>query len=218
MNTHQHHPGEAWLLDYALGNLPECFETVIGAHVQVCEHCRESIAAAEVFGGELLAGAATAPLTLTPDAIAWRTEADDTPVSPASRAVTVGSRDSFDYFVTTYLKCSADALPWKRLGKGLQICLLNQQLPYKIWMLRAAPGTVLPRHTHAGSELTLVMKGAYFCGADIFRAGDIEDADEETLHQPVVTGDSECICLAVTDGNLRFEGWLPRLLQPFVGI
>lgn len=87
-----------------------------------------------------------------------------------------------------------------------------------MWLLRAAPGTVLPRHRHAGSELTLVLEGAFFCGSEIFRAGDIEDADEAVHHQPVVTHDGECICLAVTEGSLRFDDWLPRLLQPFIGI
>ena len=64
----------------------------------------------------------------------------------------------------------------------------------------------------------MVLKGGYFCGSQIFRAGDIEDADEDTTHRPVVTDDGECICLAVTEGELQLKSWLPVLVQPFVGI
>jgi hypothetical protein len=61
-------------------------------------------------------------------------------------------------------------------------------------------------------------EGAYFCGSTIFRPGDIEEADESKEHQPVITRDGECICLAVTEGPLRFTRWLPRIVQPLIGL
>lgn len=214
----EHHPAEAWLLDYTTGNLPESFETVISAHVGACAHCREAVRMAERIGGELLSTLAGEPVGIDAGSIPRRFETEQTAGTPTSRAIDAGPGDSFEFFVSNYLKCSSSALPWKRLGKGLQICRLSEEDDVRLWMLKAQPGTVLPTHTHAGSELTLVLKGAYFCGSEIFRAGDIEDADESTEHQPVVTRDGECICLAVTEGKLQFSGWLPRLVQPFVGI
>jgi len=213
----QHHPSEAWLLDFALGNLHSSFETVIAAHVGACDECRRGVAAAEAFGGELLADAGHAPLALAANDIPGRFEAADSRSRPGSRAVAAGA-EGFEFFVATYLETSSHALPWKRLGQGFRICRLATAEPYRMWLLRAAPGTVLPRHRHVGSELTLVLEGAFFCGSEIYRAGDIEDADEAVHHQPVVTHDGECICLAVTEGSLRFDDWLPRLLQPFIGI
>ncbi|MGR8920403.1 MAG: ChrR family anti-sigma-E factor [Gammaproteobacteria bacterium] len=220
MTTTQHHPSESWLLDYAVGNLPEMFETVIRAHVGACAECREAVHAAEAFGGELLA-AMTAPGSnggLSAAHICDHYEQGGGLERPASRAFDGALTDDLEQFVGTYLHSSLDALPWRRLGAGLKICQLSEQDGARMWMLRGEPGTVLPEHTHAGSELTLVLKGAYFCGSDIYRAGDIEDADETVDHQPVITRDGECICLAVTEGNLRFHGWLPRLAQPFIGI
>lgn len=215
----QHHPSEAWLLDYTTGNLPETFETVISAHVGACDTCRESVELAERIGGELLSAIAGADVAFEPHLIHdLETSSAVAPPSSASRAVNAGDGDSFEYFVSNYLKCSSSALPWKRMGHGLQLCRLVNDGETRMWMLKAQPGTVLPTHTHAGSELTLVLRGAYFCGSEIFHAGDIEDADETTEHQPVVTREGECICLAVTEGSLKFSGWLPRLIQPFVGI
>jgi putative transcriptional regulator len=213
-----HHPSEAWLMDYALGNLPDAFETILTAHVGTCPSCRSDVALAERLGGEILArGNQThaAPRPVDPDMLPEVDSfADDLP----SRAVDVGANGGFDFFVRTYLKCSSDSLRWRRLGGGLQICRLTEEDNIKMWLLKARPGKVLPQHTHEGSELTLVLKGAYFCGEDLFKAGDIEDADETTYHQPMVTGNDECICLAATEGSLKFDSLVARLAQKFVGI
>ena len=211
-----YHPSESWLLDYALGNLPELFEAVIRPHVGVCAYCRDAITFAERLGGDILAATPATGGTLDASAICDHHEQDETHSGTISRAEDVA--DDIEQLVATYLNSSLDALPWRRIGKGLRICRLAEHDGTRMWMLRGEPGMVLPQHTHVGSELTLVLKGAYFCGSDIYSAGDIEDADESTEHQPVITRDDECICLAVTQGKLRFQNWLPRLVQPILGI
>lgn len=214
-----HHPAEAWILDYALGNLSELHEAVIRAHVSVCAQCRENVAFAERLGGEFLHAMPAAALALDARAICDRHEQQ----SPQSQPMSLSrapepAAGSIEEVVATWLDSSLDALRWRRIGQGLALCRLAERDGARMWLLRGAPGTVLPTHTHSGSELTLVLKGAYFCGNTIFRAGELEDADETTEHQPVITRDGECICLAVTEGRLRFRDWTPRLLQPFVGI
>jgi putative transcriptional regulator len=218
MNT-IHHPSAAWLLDYAAGNASPLFETVVRAHVGACADCRAEIAFAENLGGELIAaGGSVTAGTLTAQEICDRYEQRDDGGVPVSRAGEAVLNGGIEQFVAIYLNSSVDALPWRRLGGGLKICRLAEEHGAHMWMLRGQPGTVLPEHTHGGSELTLVLKGSYFCGSEIFHAGDIEDADEDTEHQPVITREGECICLAVTQGKLRFKKLLPRLAQPFIGI
>jgi putative transcriptional regulator len=212
-----HHPAEAWILDYALGHLSELHEAVIRAHVSVCAQCRENVAFAERLGGEFLHAMPAAVSPLDARAICDRHEQQPLQSMPLSRAADPASA-GIEEVVATWLDSSLEALPWRRIGKGLALCRLSEREGARMWLLRGAPGTVLPTHTHGGSELTLVLKGAYFCGNTIFRAGELEDADETTEHQPVITRDGECICLAVTEGRLRFRDWAPRLLQPFVGI
>lgn len=218
----QHHPSQSWLLDYATGRLNNRFEALVRAHVTVCSECRDHVSFAESVGGELLAGLPAATNTSGDSdaalAICDSHEQLDHAEGQFSRAAHLGAVNDLEEIVTTYLNCSLDALPWRKLGQGLSLCRLSEQDGARMWLLRGEPGMVLPRHTHAGSELTLVLKGAYFCGSSIFSVGDIEDADESTRHQPMITHDGECICLAVTEGKLRFESWLPRLAQPFIGI
>ena len=45
-----HHPSEAWLLDYALGNLNEAFEAVLRAHVGGDTEVLAAIASGVTFG------------------------------------------------------------------------------------------------------------------------------------------------------------------------
>ena len=220
--TPNHHPSEAWLLDFALGNLSPAFETVLNAHIGTCEECQNNVRLAESFGGEILAGlpghSSTVDVKTISAHLTLEKEQENRVSMATSRAIETVAAESFEHFVETYLNSSIGALRWRTLGRGLNICRLSSDHDVRLWMLKAQAGTVLPDHSHSGSELTMVLKGAYFCGSEIFRAGDIEDADESTIHRPVVTGQGECICLAVTEGNLKFQSWLPRLVQPLIGI
>ena len=49
-----------------------------------------------------------------------------------------------------------------------------------------------------------------------FDKGDLEEADQETLHQPRVVSDEPCLCVAALDGQILLDGWLGRLIQPFI--
>ncbi len=192
--------------------------TILTAHVGTCCSCRSDVALAERLGGEMLARGNVSRSVRGFGDMDGLPDMDPDVHVQHSRAVDVGSNGGFDFFVQTCLKYSSDSFRWRRLGGGLQICRLTEQDNIKMWLLKARPGQVLPQHTHEGSELTLVLKGAYFCGEDLFKVGDIEDADETTSHQPMVTGNEDCICLAATEGSLRFDSLIARIAQKIVGI
>ena len=84
-------------------------------------------------------------------------------------------------------------------------------------LLSIAPGKSMPVHSHQGSELTLVLKGAYDDELGHFAAGDVADLDSDVEHQPVVSRGETCICLAALDAPLRFPGRIARMLQPLFG-
>lgn len=79
-------------------------------------------------------------------------------------------------------------------------------------------GQAVPDHGHRGTELTLVLRGAFRDATDRFGPGDLEIATEELEHTPVAEAGVDCICLAATDAPLRFSGLIPRLLQPLFRI
>jgi putative transcriptional regulator len=212
-----HHPGHGWLLDYACGHLSPAFDLVLATHLLGCGACRDNLRVAETFGGDVLGNAPRIAPTFSADDVMDATrEIDGPPANRPSTALPPGA--DLTGVVAATLRVSWSALRWRAAGQGLAIAKLAAGGHDKLWLLRAAPGRVLPRHSHHGSELTLVLQGAYFNGAQVFAAGDVEDADESTEHQPVVALQGECICLAATSAPLRFRDWLPRLAQPLLGI
>ena len=42
------------------------------------------------------------------------------------------------------------------------------------------------------------------------------EADHDVLHQQRVVSDSPCLCVVALDGVIQIDGWLGRLMQPFV--
>ena len=82
--------------------------------------------------------------------------------------------------------------------------------------MRIEPGRETPKHTHGGVELTCVISGAYATETQRFDVGDLEEANDDVLHQPRVVSDEACLCVVALDGQIKLDGWLGWLMQPFV--
>jgi putative transcriptional regulator len=82
-------------------------------------------------------------------------------------------------------------------------------------LLKIKPGKAAPRHTHNGMEATLVLRGAFRDGERVYERGELAVADHDVQHRPRAEGEEDCICLAVTDGALRFTDTLGRMARDF---
>lgn len=208
-------------MDYATGHLSPAFEIVIASHLMGCPACRHDLRVAESVGAELALGTESSfprlPVALSADAIVASTA--PTPVIEfwGQGSQLPGALD-LTALVSGCLRVSLEALRWRGVGGGVAVARLRNDADDRLWLLRARPGAVLPRHRHSGNELTLVLKGSYVVDERLFAAGALEDADEDTMHQPIVTTAGECICLAATTGPLVFDGWGARLAQRYLGI
>ena len=211
-----HHPDPSFLVSYSACALADPFNVVLQAHLAVCAQCREALMAADEIGAAFMLGAGDDHVAEGPPAFVNPLPSmagGDSPVE-----WTKEEPKDVTHFFDRYIGGHLDSLNWMRAGKGLRVCRLSNDGTNRMWMLRADPRTALPKHSHEGSELTFVLKGSFESQDALFRVGDIEDADDGTLHQPVVTDDDECICIAAVDGPLRFSGLLPRIAQTFIGI
>jgi putative transcriptional regulator len=107
---------------------------------------------------------------------------------------------------------------WRRVGGGVKQAILPTGRNASARLLYIPAGVAVPDHGHRGTELTLVLQGAFADENDRFGRGDIEIANEEVEHTPVALEGEDCICLAATDAPLRFRGMIPRLAQPLLRI
>lgn len=226
-----HHANDALLAMYAGGNLAEGWSLAVATHLALCPACRVRLAVFECIGGELLdeAGGGEAGTALTPghDA-AWLEQvariqgqgAGDSPSKAAPQRRSATAKPTvLPHPLLQYVGGDVDSVRWKALGRGAYHFPLNlADGETNARLLRIPAGKPVPEHGHGGRELTVVLEGAFSDGGRLFQRGDIEDANEDLVHQPIATPERDCICLAVTDSPLRFRSWIIRLVQPILGI
>ncbi len=78
-------------------------------------------------------------------------------------------------------------------------------------------GRRLPAHTHEGSELTLVLDGAFTDTRGRFARGDISVADPSVDHRPIADKARPCIAFVVTDAPLKLTGPLHQRFTDILG-
>lgn len=211
----RHHLNDALLLDYAAGTLPEAFGLVVATHISMCDDCRARAAAFEALGGAVLD--ATPSVAMSDESLSRAMARLDIPVISAPRPSPRRS-GSLPAPVLDYIGGDLDQVKWRNLGMGVRQAILPTSRRASARLLFIPAGQAVPDHGHRGTELTLVLRGAFRDATDRFGPGDVEIAGEELEHTPVAEPGEDCICLAATDAPLRFNAFLPRLLQPLFRI
>lgn len=213
----RHHLSDALLMGYSAGQLPEAFNLIVASHVSMCDECRARLHAHDSVGGTLLETCEAAPISR--DSLAStlarikgqkaepRLQA---PVRPQGVVLPAPIRE--------YLGGDLDSVKWRSIGGGVRQAILPTSRAASARLLLIPGGVAVPDHGHKGTELTLVLQGAFRDETDRFGPGDIEIANEELEHTPVAEAGTDCICLAVTDAPLKFNAFMPRILQPFMRI
>ncbi len=214
MKQIKHHLTESLLMGYAAGTLPEAFDLVVATHVSMCDDCRAAVAEYDAVGGEVMLD--MPPMDIDVDALAATFAMIDksAPVpKPRQKA-----RGVFPAPLQDYVAGDLSAVKWRKVGGGVSQMVLKTSGDATVRLLKIPAGTAIPDHGHHGTELTLVLQGAFFDDTDRFAAGDIEVANEDLNHTPIAEAGADCICLAASDAPLRFNGIMPRIAQRFMGI
>lgn len=216
MTTINHHLTDALLMAYSAGSLPEGFGLVVATHISMCDECRARSEGFDVLGGTVLESTDSVrpdpdSLAATLALIARATGAPATPPEPPKPAV-------FPQPLRDYAGGDLDMVKWRSYGIGLKQMRVPVARGSTVRLLYIPAGMAVPDHGHRGTELTLVLQGAFRDESDRFGRGDIEVADQEVFHTPIAEADQPCICLAATDAPLRFKELLPRIAQPFLRI
>jgi putative transcriptional regulator len=212
----KHHLTDAMLMGYAAGSLPEAFSLLVATHCSLCDDCRARLMEFEALGGEVIEDQCGEALSDSAFANTMALIADaawSPPARPAARP-----KGIFPSPLQDYVGGDLDAVRWTRLGGGVAQAILPTSGGASIRLLRIPGGVKVPDHGHRGTEMTLVLQGAFSDATDRFGPGDVEMADPSLTHQPVAEAGPDCICLAATDAPLRFRGFIPRIAHGFLRI
>ncbi len=211
----KHHLTDDLLMAYAAGTLPEAFDLMVATHLSLCDRCRAAAESYNIIGGEVLEDQAEMP-TMSEDCLAATmaliSQGAPTP-KPAQPACSVLPAPLQDY-----VGGDVNAIRWRPIGMGVKQAILPTTRESTARLLFIPAGSAVPDHSHHGTELTMVLQGAFSDEVDHFARGDVEIADQDLHHMPVADISADCICLAVTDAPLKFTKLMPRLFQPFLRI
>jgi len=202
MNKITHHLSDQLLIGYSAGSLPEAFNLVVATHLSMCDECRAAVQSFDSIGGALLHDQPTEDLA---DAALAKTMALIAKGPKVAAAAPAGND-------------VPDPLSAYIIGLGVRQAVLKTSRAATARLLYIPAGAAVPDHGHRGTELTLVLQGAFRDETARFAAGDVEVADEDLQHKPVAEIGHDCICLAATNAPLRFSAWIPRVAQSLFGL
>lgn len=200
-------PSNEMLARYSVGAETPGASLLIAAHLALCPASRARARAYADCAGALLAD--TPPAAMAPDALDRALAALALP-EPATAPAPTGPLPAP---VARAVGINFDQIPWRRRLPGVAEHDLAGFAPERVSLLRARPGSWLPRHTHRGRELTLVLAGTLQDGARTYHPGDIAQNAEADDHKPRIIGEGLCYCLIVLDGGLRYTGTFTRALN-----
>lgn len=219
--TIKHHLTDNIVMAYAAGSLPEAFNLVVATHVSMCDDCRALVAAHEAVGGVVLED--VREIDLSEDALhACFAMIEAGPKDPiklrTKSSLKDGEADVFPAPLQDYIGGDLSAVQWRKVGGGVKQAILPTSKDASVRLLYIPAGCEVPDHGHNGTEMTLVLKGAFRDEFARFGAGDVEICDPNVEHTPIAEDGEDCICLAATDALLKFSGFLPKIAQPFLRI
>lgn len=209
--------GEEILLDYVTGTLDEATTLMVAAHLELCSQSREMVDLMTHVGGALLDD--VEPVAMrdsTFDAVMWLIDERGAEEAPVDAPGAGGDEDMTVLPHAIQDRVAACGGKWSFVAPGVRAMDLGfdapqgstETKPGEVKLYRLEPGKGVPAHTHQGSEVTLVLTGAFADGRDRFGPGDVSVASPEITHKPVAEAGETCFALAITDAPLQLTGAL----------
>ncbi len=190
-----HHPTSEVLTDRVRGALNAGTTLVVAAHVHGCAVCQEEISFLERVGGALLHD--EIPVSMSENSFQSVLKRLDQREQVHGKSVERRIPRYLDRFAIP------EPLRSQKIGRRLWVTPNIWFAPVgertadsaRTYLLYARPNTKLSQHTHTGREFTVVLHGAFRDGDGVFGPGDFAETDDEILHSPTATDESDCLCL-----------------------
>lgn len=218
------------IMRYSAGSLDKPMSLLMASYMTLEPEARTKLAAADDLNATLVETAD--PIAVNADMLdSLMQHLDDAEASGVSEtgylngashsvekgAVKASSDVDIPAPLREFLPSNVSDLKWRFIYPGVKAAkLASNEDGYDIRLLKIRPGKAAPHHAHDGMEATLVLRGAFKDGDQIYSRGDLAIADGRVEHRPRAVGDDVCLCLAVTTGPLRFKDRFSRVIKDFI--
>ena len=211
-----YHPDIELLLKYTSGQLEPALSVAVGVHIADCNQCKKNISEFEAVGGSTLEASDIEPLS---DDLFEKLMADVEKI-PVEQTHSVyddfAVADIDKPFLKQLSERNYESLEWQSVTKNISKATVAMNDPrYQVELLRFAPMAKIPKHTHKGNEITVVLEGQFTDKSGTYKSGEFIVNDSSVEHQPLA-GNEGCVCLAVTDAPLKFTGTFGPIINWWV--
>jgi putative transcriptional regulator len=209
----KHHPDTQILTEYSSGSLPLAQSVCVSLHLNYCQHCQRNHQRLQQLGAALFEKLPPQQIDDSMLASVLSRLDEEPPLSFDKPS----DSDSYPALVERLMSGNFDELNWNRMTSSLRISRLrtgDTQNELALYHIKA--GGSIPKHTHKGSELTLVLEGSFSDEEGVYHQGDFLYRDSEHVHTPTATRSADCVCVGVLDAPVQFKPWLYRPLNPFL--
>jgi putative transcriptional regulator len=220
MSNIHFHPSDDTLTRYADGDLDPAFSIMMSAHLEYCSGCRQRINEIETSNTQILESIPAEPLTS--DLTAMLSQILTQPVEPLKLEAepdissSMLKLDNKEFHLPRALRRHNDEIgTWSRLPGKIQRAPVSTGGKSKMNFIYMEPDSTLPKHTHQGQEITLVLSGKFIDENATYGPGDFIVQTNEHQHSPRTQAGQDCLCLTLLDAPLHFTSGMATLLNPF---
>ncbi len=205
------------LAAYGAGALDPARHALVASHLVLKPDNRRFVRAVEnLSASQLMEAEALAPVAHHDQRLAAIFAMDEVRDAPAASLMAAPEQDVLPAPLRRYIGCELDGLAWRFVVPGVRECKLGAIGGGEASLIHVRAGRRLPKHTHEGAEITLVLSGAFSDVQGRYGRGDIAIADGSVEHSPEIASDADCICFAVTDAPLRLTSPVGRFIEKYV--
>ena len=223
-----HHPSIDLLTGFVLGELPASLSAAIAMHNEFCPNCQKKVALmTEQFAETMFESGALPTTDAEIPAIDHKDKDSAVDEIFAGMIDSITSSDDLalayeDVPVTIEVKGHKYELPrairhmnmskWSSLGKLSRSRISLDEGEIHTSLLQIEAGGSVPKHTHKGFELTLLLSGEFHDEKGVYVPGDFIMLDASDQHTPIT--DTGCLCYTVANAPQHFTQGLNKLLNP----
>ncbi|MBC7280792.1 MAG: cupin domain-containing protein [Hoeflea sp.] len=207
---------DSLLARYVAGTLPTPARVLVEAHLELKPKNLIKVRNLEALAGLELMG--VDPVALSDrDAMLAAVLASAAPEAAPAQEATGHEGRVFPKALYDFVGFDAGDVPWRTKLPGLKEYDLGDIEGCHVNLFWLKPGRTVPAHTHEGSELSLVLDGAFSDAHGHYARGDISVADDSIDHRPRVDLGRPCIGFAVMDAPLKLTGSFRQLIGDIIG-
>jgi putative transcriptional regulator len=210
----KHHPSEQVLQQFAAGQLSPSVSVAVSIHLEMCSCCQEKVnalterlAVSNLSADDHNEGGAEVNLDDIFNSIV-QDETIETIHVAQPQYFTAGNKKIAKPHALRQLGLS----DWSGLGKvsRSRVDLVDEAIHSSL--LHIEPGGEIPKHTHKGEEITVLLDGSFKDEMGEYHKGDFIWLSGEHDHNPI--SEEGCVCYAVVSDALHFSQGFSRLLNP----